>query len=807
MGGSGKTELAIRFAELHRHDFNATFWLDGTSKSQMMLGLYAIANVLSHGQEADFNYALTLVQGWLTTHDGWLLIVDNLDDDAMITFFRTQILKAGMDGSVLVTSRNTSLDVFWDSIAVGDLTLDESRALIFGILGSPYESGVHGLDDASEIDSLLEDLGYLALAIDQAGTSIRQRHCMNVSEYRTMFRTEKARLLSQIPSRIYHGSDSCFERHGSESLWTTLELSFTSLSKTHPNAYCLMLLLALLCHEHISVEFLSAGCEGQRCWTLDGEFSIASEDQRWIPAKLALIFSSALALRETVSSLQRFSLIRWKSGDSAFSIHPLVHQWSLLKLSESADDLTVLKQCAIGLVTSNFAPQDLLPPLAPPSIKFSLGEERTLRFWPWREYLQLAAHAQRCLNYVGSLVDPPVSIMLRCLALLQTLDYISIETFERKRNLGLQVVETIRGLLSGTERFSSSALVEHPYSYLLTLTILIWDIVHTHLCACRKSQKWCTNCAAIYRSAWAVYQDLKSNLSLPPLIAAILVNLYYTIELNPPGQALIPQLKFSMHLNPQGSRAEIYNAALNKYYQMLICKMTSDSQSTAGTSTSLIHWARSLTDSDLNPKVLTFGDTLLPQVDPNDPNFIKCKEWALKACPETTSHKVFRKLCGTQSEEYRRSAWHLASACMDDRKWLWVESLLKPLVEQSIKRPNLSWSHERCIIMLLSCYVEMGDSKEARAILFSIRESYAKNGMTLRCLENSQLLDFHGEREVRMSKHLWSHVTTAHMLNFGVRKEEGKSLQLNLVRRLNGLLMHMKMPNPGRYSSKDLPEP
>ena len=55
----------------------------------MMLGLYSIANDLSHGQEADFNYAMTLVQGWLTTHVGWLLIVDNLDDDALITFFRT----------------------------------------------------------------------------------------------------------------------------------------------------------------------------------------------------------------------------------------------------------------------------------------------------------------------------------------------------------------------------------------------------------------------------------------------------------------------------------------------------------------------------------------------------------------------------------------------------------------------------------------------------------------------------------------------------------------------------------------------
>ena len=753
MGGSGKTELAVRFAELHRHDFNATFWLDGIAKPQMMLGLHTIANVLSNGQEVNFSYALTFVQGWLTTHDGWLLIVDNLDDDAMITFFRTQVLKAGMDGSVLVTSRHTSLKIFWDALEVGDLTIDESRALIYKILGSPCESAVDGADEASEVDSLLKDLGYLALAIDQAGSSIRQRYCMNVAEYRIMFRTEKARLLSQAPSRVYRRSDTCFEAQGSQSLWTTLEISFDSLLKTHCDAYCLMLLMALLSHEHISVSFLTAGCQGQLHWTLDGEFSVAPEEQRWIPAKLAPIFSSVIALRETLATLDKFSLIRWKSEESAFSIHPLVHQWSLLKLLENADDLSTLKRCAIGLVTSHFEPQDLLPPTAPASIKFSLGEERTLRFWPWREYLQLAAHAQRCLYYVESLVDPPISIRLRCLALLQTLDYISMETYERKRNLGFQVVENIKSLQSETETFSISTLTNHPYLYLISLTILIWDIVHTHLCACRKTQKWCTGCTAVYRSAWTVYQDLRANQSLPPLIAAIVVNLYYTIELNPPGKVIIPQLKFNMHFNPQRSRAEIYSAAVNKYYQMLICKMTSDSLSTHGTATSLIHWARSFADSDLDPKVASFNSSFTFRGNPNDPNFIRCREWALGACPDRTSHEVFRKVCGTQSEEYRRSVWHLSSAYMDARRWSHVETLLKPLVEHSIKRPSLSWSHERCIIMLLSCYLEMRDAPEARALLARVRESYARYGMLLRCMEDSQLLARVGEREVRMSKH------------------------------------------------------
>ena len=454
-------------------------------------------------------------------------------------------------------------------------------------------------------------------------------------------------------------------------------------------------------------------------------------------------------------------------------------------------------------MASNFEPQDLLPPMAPPSIKFSLGEERTLRFWPWREYLRLGAHAQRCLGYVKSLGDPPITVRLQCLALLQTLEYISIESFERKRILGLHVVETVRSLQSGTKDFTLSKLAKHPYLYLLSLTILIWDIVHTHWCACRKTQRWCINCTAIYRSAWTVYQDLAGNQSLPPLIAAIVVNLYYTIELNPPGESVIPQLKFKMDLNAQGSRAEVYNAAVNKYYQMLICKMTSDSLTAKGKSTSLIHWAKSFTDSDLDPKVATFSSSFLYTGDLNDPNFIRCREWALKACPDRESHEMFRRLCGTQSEEYRRSVWHLSSACMDAQWWSWVENLLKPLVEQSMKRPSLSWSHERCIILLLSCYLEMGNAAEARAILSSVRASYAKNGMVLRCIENSQLLAREGGKEVSMSSYTMACYPHCLHVEFCVRKRETRRLYSSVMKRQNSLLVHPKMQNPGRYSSKD----
>jgi hypothetical protein len=49
--------------------------------------------------------ALSYRQQWFTAQKEWLLIVDNLDDDEMIETFRTAFLKAGIDGSILITSR------------------------------------------------------------------------------------------------------------------------------------------------------------------------------------------------------------------------------------------------------------------------------------------------------------------------------------------------------------------------------------------------------------------------------------------------------------------------------------------------------------------------------------------------------------------------------------------------------------------------------------------------------------------------------------------------------------------------------
>jgi hypothetical protein len=156
MGSSGKTELAIRFAELHRDDFWAIFWLDASRKAQLTNGLNLIANTLSGDCSVELDMALSYCQQWFTGQKEWLLIVDNLDDDEMIEAFRTAFLKAGIDGSILITSRNTSLSTFWGVIQVGDLAMQEGRELLKQIIGTKMLSQESEPDQTAEMD--IEDV-------------------------------------------------------------------------------------------------------------------------------------------------------------------------------------------------------------------------------------------------------------------------------------------------------------------------------------------------------------------------------------------------------------------------------------------------------------------------------------------------------------------------------------------------------------------------------------------------------------------------------------------------------------------------
>ena len=100
---------------------------------------------------------------------------------------------------------------------------------------------------------------------------------------------------------------------------------------------------------------------------------------------------------------------------------------------------------------------------------------------------------------------------------------------------------------------------------------------------------------------------------------------------------------------------------------------------------------------------------------------------------------TFRDICGL-SEEYRRSTWYWTAELESLGRWQEIQEISEPLVRQSIERPSLSWSHERCIVRVVNALMKQDLDETARQLLVDIQNSYTTIGKRLKSVDRHPLL-------------------------------------------------------------------
>ena len=102
LGGIGKTQTAVEYAYRYRDKYQAVLWLNAESPLALKTGCGELARrmQLPHPED-DLDQAVLALKHWLETHTGWLLILDNADDPAMLGPF----LPDAGQGHILLTSR------------------------------------------------------------------------------------------------------------------------------------------------------------------------------------------------------------------------------------------------------------------------------------------------------------------------------------------------------------------------------------------------------------------------------------------------------------------------------------------------------------------------------------------------------------------------------------------------------------------------------------------------------------------------------------------------------------------------------
>ena len=241
--GVGKTTLAAAYAERHRSDYRATWWIGAQTEDRMRTDLVALGMrlrwVTADDKEAE---ALAIVAERLKQEgEGILLIFDNAVDAAAVKPY----LPRGGRCNVLITSNTHAWRGIATPVEIGVWSKE---------VGADYLVARTGrTDERSAAESLSETLGGLPLAHEQAAAYC-ERLEKPLAEYRKRFEAAPARILGDA-------RDAPAEYHDRLTVTKTFGLAIDEAAKLHGAVEPLIKHAALLAPEPIPLFLFEEGRE------------------------------------------------------------------------------------------------------------------------------------------------------------------------------------------------------------------------------------------------------------------------------------------------------------------------------------------------------------------------------------------------------------------------------------------------------------------------------------------------------------------------------------------------------------------
>ncbi|KAL8856213.1 MAG: hypothetical protein Q9178_007178 [Gyalolechia marmorata] len=333
LGGAGKSQLVLDYLQKHRRDYTATFWIEAGRKESVERDFLKIYQLLFLGrappgqQGLTVDDVVTIVKDWFGRHGGRRLLVfdsadlvDNEDDSSYYDL--RDFIPDSPSLHVIITTRNSSLkDISkLDGVEVGVMEKSEAAELFWKSSKIKDKTG----QSRTEIDLIVQELGYLALAISLAGSyvSATPRLSRNIQEYLPEYRVRRKELLRQKPKRMVHAYGA--------SVLTTWETSFDTIVRECPEAADVLGISAFLNNDDILLTFFDLGA----CREKENKADKGIENELWQLTVFPQQPFSIYTLEEAFRCLQTFSLVQWKDDVASYSMHRLVHAWSSDRLDE-----------------------------------------------------------------------------------------------------------------------------------------------------------------------------------------------------------------------------------------------------------------------------------------------------------------------------------------------------------------------------------------------------------------------------------------------------------------------------------------
>ncbi|KAH8827392.1 hypothetical protein DL96DRAFT_1556469 [Flagelloscypha sp. PMI_526] len=301
-GGSGKTQIGLKFIQQYKHRFTTIFFIDGSSLFTLENDVASIASETF--DQPSVGDGIRILK---SRCEEWLLFIDNVTNPLL----DLQPYISWSHGNVLITSRNgysrdmrayTTKCNIW----VDQLDLEDAKKLL--LRGVPVERSLETQEVASTI---VRELGCLALTIAQARAFLAKGLC-TLTEYLSMY---KRNLLEEQSMRKI------------DDYWRPISATWTiSFSKLSPDAALFLELVSFMHHEAIPA------CLFEDAWKIFTEV-----DGEAVPPIIVRFLSSfttvdsawnILRFRKLVEEILSFSLLEFNTAQNTFSLHPHVQQWA-----------------------------------------------------------------------------------------------------------------------------------------------------------------------------------------------------------------------------------------------------------------------------------------------------------------------------------------------------------------------------------------------------------------------------------------------------------------------------------------------
>lgn len=263
LGGTGKTQLVLRYHEEHEKEYDTVLWIDVRSEETTRssyerccreLGL-PVEATLRNGQLQDVP-AVQAVLSWLRGRGEdkrWLAVVDNADD---LSWDVSSIVPKGKAGTVIITSQDAQASRLLGgrtlTVKVDAMRPEEAVRLLTNYFNEPICSG----DGCwALVEEITECLDRLALAMDLAGARVHV-DVENGDDLATALRrylTDYRRSQDELLRDEEFACTSTYKK----TVWTAWETSLESLRKmenSRPNIYPIELLGFLTLFDRTSVQ-------------------------------------------------------------------------------------------------------------------------------------------------------------------------------------------------------------------------------------------------------------------------------------------------------------------------------------------------------------------------------------------------------------------------------------------------------------------------------------------------------------------------------------------------------------------------